>query len=57
MYEEVVRTIDAVFPLEPADQRGSHPAERLGYRDGAGTVRGEDLAAAIEAEVGSRSAA
>ena len=37
-YDEVVRTIDAVFPLEPVDRRGSHPAERLVYRDGGGTV-------------------
>jgi cyclic pyranopterin phosphate synthase len=37
-YEEVVRTIDAVFPLETVDRRGSHPAERLAYRDGGGTV-------------------
>jgi cyclic pyranopterin phosphate synthase len=37
-YDEVVRTLDAVFPLEPVDQRGSHPAERLAYRDGGGTV-------------------
>ena len=37
-FDEVVRTIDAVFPLEPVDQRGSHPAERFAYRDGGGTV-------------------
>jgi cyclic pyranopterin phosphate synthase len=37
-YDEVVRTIDAVFPLELVDHRGSHPAERLAYRDGGGTV-------------------
>jgi GTP 3',8-cyclase len=37
-YDEVVRTIDGVFPLEPVDQRGSHPAERFAYRDGGGTV-------------------
>lgn len=37
-HDEVVRTIDAVFPIEPVDQRGSHPAERFAYCDGGGTV-------------------
>jgi cyclic pyranopterin phosphate synthase len=35
---EVVAAIDAVYPLEPVDGRGSAPAERFGYRDGAGEV-------------------
>lgn len=37
-YDEIVRTIDAVFPLEAAVQRGSQPAERFTYRDGGGEV-------------------
>ena len=37
-YEEIVRTIDAVFPLAPVAQRGSQPAERFAYRDGGGEV-------------------
>jgi cyclic pyranopterin phosphate synthase len=35
---EIVSTIDAVFPLEPVGGRGSAPAERYRYRDGAGEV-------------------
>ena len=35
---EVVAAIDAVFPLEPVEGRGSAPAERYRYRDGAGEV-------------------
>jgi len=37
-HDEVVRTIDAVYPLAPVDGRGSHPAERFAYRDGGGEV-------------------
>jgi cyclic pyranopterin phosphate synthase len=37
-YDEIVRTIDSVFPLEPAAQRGPQPAERFTYRDGGGEV-------------------
>ena len=37
-YDEVVRTIDAVYPLEPVAGRGSEPAERFAYRDGGGEV-------------------
>ncbi len=35
---EVVAAIDAVFPLEPVEQRGSAPAERFHYLDGRGEV-------------------
>ncbi len=35
---EVVAAIDAVFPVEPVDQRGSAPAERFRYLDGRGEV-------------------
>jgi cyclic pyranopterin phosphate synthase len=35
--DEVVGTIDAVFPLE-AVARGHEPAERFRYRDGAGEI-------------------
>ena len=35
---EVVAAIDAVFPLEPVEVRGSAPAERFTYRDGAGEI-------------------
>ena len=35
---EVVSTIDAVYPLEPVDGRGSAPAERFRYGDGRGEV-------------------
>jgi GTP 3',8-cyclase len=34
---EIVAAIDAVFPIEPL-ARGSEPAERFAYRDGAGEV-------------------
>ena len=37
-HDEVVRTIDAVYPLEPVAGRGSQPAERFAYRDGRGEV-------------------
>ena len=37
-YDEVVRTIDAVYPLDPVAGRGSEPAERFVYRDGGGEV-------------------
>ncbi len=35
---EVVAAIDAVYPLEPVEQRGSAPAERFRYCDGRGEV-------------------
>ena len=35
---EVVAAIDAVYPLEPVDVRGSAPAERFRYVDGRGEV-------------------
>ncbi len=35
---EIVRTIDAVFPLRPVDGRGQQPAERFQYLDGQGEV-------------------
>ena len=36
--DEIVRTIDAVFPLEQVPARGAAPADRWRYRDGGGTV-------------------
>jgi len=35
---EVVAAIDAVYPLEPVEARGSAPAERFRYTDGGGEV-------------------
>ena len=35
---EVVAAIDAVYPLEQAEGRGSAPAERFRYQDGRGEV-------------------
>ncbi len=35
---EIVAAIDATYPLVPADERGSQPAERFLYRDGGGEV-------------------
>ena len=35
---EVVAAIDAVYPVEPVDGRGSAPAERFRYRDGRGEI-------------------
>jgi cyclic pyranopterin phosphate synthase len=35
---EVVAAIDAVYPLEPVEERGSAPAERFRYLDGRGEV-------------------
>jgi GTP 3',8-cyclase len=35
---EVVAAIDAVYPLEPVEVRGSAPAERFRYRDGRGEI-------------------
>jgi cyclic pyranopterin phosphate synthase len=35
---EVVAAIDAVYPLEPVEARGSAPAERFRYRDGRGEI-------------------
>jgi cyclic pyranopterin phosphate synthase len=36
--DEVLAAIGAVYPLEPVDGRGSAPAERFRYTDGAGDV-------------------
>ena len=36
--DEVVAAIGAVWPLEPVAPRGSQPAERYRYRDGAGEI-------------------
>jgi cyclic pyranopterin phosphate synthase len=36
--EEIVSTIDAVFPLEPVAEPSSAPARRFRYRDGAGEI-------------------
>ncbi|MDA1193367.1 MAG: GTP 3',8-cyclase MoaA [Candidatus Poribacteria bacterium] len=36
--EEIVSRIDAVYPLEPVDQRGSSPAERFRFKDGKGEI-------------------
>jgi cyclic pyranopterin phosphate synthase len=36
--QEVVATIDAVYPLVPTVDRGTSPAERFAYRDGKGEV-------------------
>ncbi len=36
--DEIVATVDAVYPLEPVDVRGSQPAERFRYRDGRGEI-------------------
>ncbi len=36
--DEIVATIDAVYPLELVPARGAAPADRWRYRDGAGTV-------------------
>jgi cyclic pyranopterin phosphate synthase len=35
---EVLTAIDAVYPLEPVDARGSAPAERFRYTDGGGEI-------------------
>jgi cyclic pyranopterin phosphate synthase len=35
---EVLAAIDAVYPLEPVDARGSAPAERFRYTDGGGEI-------------------
>ncbi len=37
-YDEVVRTIAAVFPVEALPERGSQPAERFRYLDGLGEI-------------------
>jgi cyclic pyranopterin phosphate synthase len=34
-YDEIVRIIDAEYPLVPAEVRGSQPAERFSFADGA----------------------
>jgi GTP 3',8-cyclase len=36
--EDIVATVDAVYPLEPMEVRGSQPAERFRYRDGGGEI-------------------
>ncbi len=36
--EEIVAAVDAVYPLEPVEVRGSQPAERFRYRDGGGEI-------------------
>jgi cyclic pyranopterin phosphate synthase len=36
--DEIVASIDEVFPLDPVPSRGAAPADRWRYRDGAGTV-------------------
>ncbi|GIX06511.1 MAG: GTP 3',8-cyclase [Candidatus Poribacteria bacterium] len=36
--EEILRRIDAVYPLEPVDERGAEPAERFRFRDGRGEI-------------------
>ena len=36
--DEIVAAIDAVYPLEPVAGRGTAPADRWRYRDGAGDV-------------------
>ena len=36
--DEIVARIDAVYPLRPADERGTQPAERFRYEDGRGEV-------------------
>jgi cyclic pyranopterin phosphate synthase len=36
--DEIVAAINAVYPLEPVPARGSAPADRWRYRDGAGLV-------------------
>jgi cyclic pyranopterin phosphate synthase len=36
--DEILATIDAVFPLEPVLARGAAPADRFTYRDGVGVV-------------------
>ena len=36
--EEIVAAVDAVYPLEAVEVRGSQPAERFRYRDGGGEI-------------------
>jgi cyclic pyranopterin phosphate synthase len=36
--DEIVATIDAVYPLDQLPARGAAPADRFAYRDGAGTI-------------------
>ncbi len=36
--EEVVAAVDAVYPLEQVEVRGTQPAERFRYRDGEGEI-------------------
>jgi cyclic pyranopterin phosphate synthase len=36
--DEIVDTIDRVYPLEPVAGRGAEPAERYRYRDGGGEI-------------------
>lgn len=37
-YDEILERVHAVFPLEACEQRGSSPAERFRYVDGAGEL-------------------
>jgi cyclic pyranopterin phosphate synthase len=36
--DEIVRVIDAVYPIEPLPERGGQPAERFRYLDGGGEI-------------------
>jgi len=36
--DEIIRTIDAEFPIEALPERGDQPAERFRYRDGGGEI-------------------
>jgi len=36
--DEIVAAVDAVYPLEAVETRGSQPAERFRYRDGGGEI-------------------
>lgn len=36
--EEIVAAVDAAYPLEAVETRGSQPAERFRYRDGGGEI-------------------
>lgn len=37
-YDEIVTRIGAAFPLEPVEERGAQPAERLRFADGRGEI-------------------
>jgi cyclic pyranopterin phosphate synthase len=36
--DEIIRVIDAVYPIEPLPERGGQPAERFRYLDGGGEI-------------------